>query len=313
MNKQPRIFQAKPAQREQVPLLIGLVGPSGSGKTFSALRLATGIQQVVGGDIIVIDTEAKRSLHYADQFKFRHLEFGAPFGSLDYLDALQYCASERAGVVVVDSMSHEHEGPGGLLEQHEAEIERISKGDHGKRDGANMLAWARPKAARRQLINTMLQMTIPAMIFCFRAKEKVKLVKNEKGKQEPQNQGWMPIAGEEFIYEMTLNALLLPTSNGKPTWNPDERGERQMVKMPRQFDTMTGQLDEAMGRRMAEWARGNVTDAADTLRAAAADGMIALGQAFAALSKPDKARLLDLKNELKAQLEGAPQPQADAA
>ena len=74
-----RTFDDRPATREATPLLVGLVGPSGAGKTFSALRLATGVQRVVGGDIYFIDTEARRGLHYAERFTFRHLPFGAPF------------------------------------------------------------------------------------------------------------------------------------------------------------------------------------------------------------------------------------------
>jgi hypothetical protein len=112
-----RVFEDHEAKRGAVPLLVGLVGPSSGGKTFSALRLATGIQRVTGGDIFVIDTESRRSLHYADQFKFRHVPFPAPFGPLDYLAAIEYCVKRGAKVVIVDSMSHEHEGPGGVLEQ----------------------------------------------------------------------------------------------------------------------------------------------------------------------------------------------------
>jgi len=58
-----RTFEDKVATRAQVPLLIGLVGASGSGKTMSALRLATGIQRVSGGEIYYLDTEARRSLY----------------------------------------------------------------------------------------------------------------------------------------------------------------------------------------------------------------------------------------------------------
>ena len=83
-----RIFEDKPATREKVPLFIGLFGPSGSGKTYSALELATGIQSVTGGDIHVIDTEARRALHYADRFTFRHVQFDAPFASLDYVGSI---------------------------------------------------------------------------------------------------------------------------------------------------------------------------------------------------------------------------------
>src|ERR1700749_2602141 len=116
---EPRTFEDHEATRQKVPLLVGLMGPSGSGKTFSALRLATGIQQVSGGDIYFIDTEARRALPSADQFKFRHLEFNAPFGSLDYLAAIEHCVKAGAKVIVIDSMSHEHIGPGGYLQTQE--------------------------------------------------------------------------------------------------------------------------------------------------------------------------------------------------
>lgn len=257
MNAIPRSFEDKPAARDKVPLLIGLMGPSGSGKTFSALRLATGIQSVAGGEIYFIDTEARRALHYADRFKFRHLEFGAPFGSLDYLAAIQHCEKKGAGVVIVDSMSHEHEGPGGVLEQHEAQLDKMAGQDFGRRNAMNLIAWAKPKAERRQLINSLLQLNCN-FIFCFRAKEKAKPVKKD-GKTAIENQGWMPIAGEEFVYEQTVNCLLLPGSNGVPTWQSEEPGERAMMKLPQQFRALFSKsqpLSEEMGRDMAEWAKG---------------------------------------------------------
>lgn len=116
----PREFTMQKAVRGQVPLLIGLTGPSGSGKTFSALRLAKGIQSIVGGKICGVDTESRRMLHYADNFDFQHVDFQAPFGSLDYLAALQACVAGGAKVIIVDSMSHEHSGVGGMIEYQEA-------------------------------------------------------------------------------------------------------------------------------------------------------------------------------------------------
>lgn len=244
----------RPAVREQVPILVGLCGPSGSGKTYSALRVAQGMQSLTGGDIAVIDTEARRALHYADQFRFLHVDFRAPFGSLDYLEAIQYAHGKGARNIVVDSASHEHEGPGGLLESHEAEIQRLAGSDHARRERVKMLAWQRPKAARRRLLNTLLQLD-GNFIFCFRAKEKIKM---QPGK-EPLHLGWMPIAGEEWVFEMVLNILLYPASGGVPTWRTNEPGERQMMKLPAQFRALFGAtrpLDEEHGRALAEWARG---------------------------------------------------------
>lgn len=262
MNAHPRSFEDREAVREQVPLLVGLMGPSGGGKTFSALRLATGIQSIAGGDIYVVDTEARRALHYADRFKFRHLPFDAPFGSTDYLAALEHCVARGAGTVIVDSMSHEHEGQGGLLDMHDQELTRMAGDDYAKRERVKMLAWAKPKAARRRLINTLLQMNAN-FIFCFRAKDTAKPVKRN-GKTEVESQGYMPIAGEEFVFEMTVNCLLLPRANGVPTWQTDQPGERIMMKLPEQFQPIFDRqqpLSEDIGRRLAEWAKGGAAPA----------------------------------------------------
>ena len=245
MNKPSRQFEDIQATREQVPLLVGLVGPSGSGKTFSALRLATGIQRVTGGDIYAIDTESRRMLHYADAFKFRHLQFEAPFSPLDYLAAIEHCVGKGARTIIIDSMSHEHEGPGGVLEMHE----EFMGGDFKKQ----FIAWAKPKAMRRRLINSMLQLNCN-FIMCYRAKEKLKVVRGK----EPEPRGWQPIAGDEYVYEATLNCLLLPGSNGVPCWNPEHDNEG-MIKLPAQFRGIFEkgpQLSEEIGVKLAEWSKG---------------------------------------------------------
>src|SRR5258708_34193941 len=149
MTALQRKFDDKPAVREQVPLLIGRMGPSGSGKTYSALRLATGIHEVTGGEIYVIDTEARRALHYAEQFKFRHVQFDAPFGSLDYLAAIRHCVAKGAKVIVIDSMSHEHSGPGGYLLTQEAEVQRMAGDDYAKRERVKMAGWIKPSNYRQ--------------------------------------------------------------------------------------------------------------------------------------------------------------------
>lgn len=256
-----RTFTATEAKREKVPLLVGLMGPSGGGKTYTALRLATGIQSVSGGDIYFIDTESRRALHYADKFKFKHVPFDAPFGSLDYLAALQWAVKQGAGVVIVDSMSHEHEGPGGMIDLQDQVLTRMTGGNESKRNQMQMLAWAEPKAKRRALINGMLQLNAN-FIFCFRAKNTSKPVKKD-GKNVVEAQGFMPIAGEEFVFEQTLNALLLPGAGGVPTWHSDQVGERTMIKLPEQFMGLrqrSAPLDEKVGARLATWAAGVTAD-----------------------------------------------------
>jgi hypothetical protein len=259
-----RTFTDLPAKRERVPLLIGLVGPSGGGKTWSGLELLHGIQEVTGGDIGVIDTEARRALHYAGvknsagkPFAFRHLPFEAPFGPLDYLAAIKHLVDKGVKNIMVDSMSHEHEGSGGVLEMHDAELQRLAGDDYNRRGKMTMLAWQKPKSERRALLNAILQMPVN-FVFCFRAKEKIKL---QPGR-DPVQLGWQPIAGEEFVFEMTANMLLPPGANGVPQWEPDERAEKQMIKLPQQFrDILTRgrPLSVDVGRELAKWAEGGAS------------------------------------------------------
>ncbi len=159
-------------------------------------------------------------------------------------------------------MSHEHEGVGGMLDFQEQELTRMAGDNYSKREAMKMLAWAKPKAARRALINGLLQMNCN-FIFCFRAKNSVKPVKvaqqNGGFKTEVIAQGFMPIAGEEFVFEMTMNALLLPGAEGVATWKPEHVGEKLMTKLPEQFRHLMSQpraFDEKMGADLAVWARG---------------------------------------------------------
>lgn len=251
-----RVFEDAPAVLTSVPLWIGVYGATGSGKTYSALRLATGMQRVTGGEIFMVDTEARRGLHYAKNFKFRHVEFGAPFSPLDYLAAVEHCVDKGARILVIDSMSHEHEGPGGVLEWQAAEEERLAAAWKTTRDKAKMSAWQAPKAARRRMINSLLQLPIN-IVFCFRAKDKLKIVPG----RPPEPLGFMPIAGEELAYEMTTTALLYPGANGVPTWQSEERGENVMIKRPEQFRKIIAAqnnkpLNEDMGEAFARWAAG---------------------------------------------------------
>lgn len=255
-----REFTLQPAVKEEVPLFVGLVGPSSSGKTYSALRLANGIHSVMNrpGGIIVIDTENRRALHYSDDFTFQHIPFGAPYGSLDYLAAIRFAQSHNPSAIVIDSMSHEHEGPGGLLDSHEKELDRVAGDNQGKRYAMGFTAWAKPKAQRRQFLNGMLE-SDAAIIACFRAQEKTKLIKNSKGKQEPTNIGWQAIADPKFVYEMAVCALLKPGANGVPDWNPTMPDEKTFVKVPgwaREIFSGGQQLTEQHGIALAQWAKG---------------------------------------------------------
>lgn len=254
-------FTISQASRKPVPLLVGVCGPSSSGKTYSMLRLASGIRRIVGGKVGVLDTENGRALHYADRFDFMHVPFSPPFSPDDYWEALQVMTNAGCKTVIIDQLSHEHEGPGGVLEMHEEETQRLMKAWNCGQEAAQFPAWAKPKAQRRRLIQNLLQLDVN-LVCGFRAKRKVKMEKVEKNgrtRNEPRDQGWMPIAGEEYAYEMTALAVLPPGSKGVPDWKTQDPGSEMVIKRPAQFEEILkpgAQLSEEMGEAMARWARG---------------------------------------------------------
>lgn len=251
-----RKFEYNPGIRKNSTLVLGIMGPSGGGKTYSAMRLATGIQRVFPGDIAVIDTETGRALKYADDFKFQHVPFSAPFASLDCLAVAEHCVKQGAKTIVFDSMTHEHAGIGGYLEYAESELDRMAGQDWGKRNAMKLASYAKPSTARRKMIDGFLALGVN-LIFCFRAKEKVKPMKNDQNKTEIVNIGFMPIGSSELVYEMDACCLLMPGAGGVPTWLSDEIGEKMMIKQAKQFESIFKErvpLSEAIGEAMANWA-----------------------------------------------------------
>src|SRR5213593_3714167 len=113
----------RPALRENVGLWINLVAGTGGGKTFTGMRLASGI--CAGKPFAVIDTENRRALHYADQFKFEHAELRPPFRPQSYADAVVAADAANYPVIVVDSGSHVWAGDGGVLDWQDEELNRM--------------------------------------------------------------------------------------------------------------------------------------------------------------------------------------------
>lgn len=262
-----RRFLIQPAVRRPVPLLLGLAGPSGSGKTYSALRLATGIARVAGGDIVVIDTENRRAQHYADHFAFQHIDFAPPYGPLDYLAAIQTAERTKPACIVIDSLSHEHDGEGGTLDSVTAELDRLAGADTSLQQKLAAAAWRKPKAARRALLSGLLRLETHVIV-CIRANERTRMAR-EALAVEPVEMGLTPIAAPEFLFELTASALLKAGAQGNPTWASALPGEHAAIKLPRQFEPVfksAGALDERHGELLARWAAGETLPPAPTKR-----------------------------------------------
>lgn len=258
MNAPARTFEAAAPVGDD-PLLLGMIGPPGGGKTYSALRLATGIKRVRGGDIVALDTEGGRAKKYRHDFDFKWVPFEPPFKPSDFLAAVTYWHERKAAAIIIDSMSDEHEGaPGGVLAWHDAELDRMAGDDYGKRERMSQAAWIKPKRDRINMMNGLLRITTP-LIFCFRAREKTKQIKNDRGRMEPVNIGWQPIAPPEIVGGLDLTCILPPRANGVPVWKSDKIGEDFIIKLPNYLAPFIqeGQpMSEDMGEAFAKWARG---------------------------------------------------------
>ena len=160
-------FQFAPAKREQVSLLIALAGASGSGKTYSALRLAKGFSP--DGKIMFIDTEARRGLHYAEEFSFLHSDMPPPFRPAAFIEGIRAAEEAGADVVVIDSFSMEYDGQGGIMDWAD-ELEASGTKSPGN--------WKIPKSAHKKLMNALLQCRA-SIIFCLRADEKIAIERSE--------------------------------------------------------------------------------------------------------------------------------------
>lgn len=252
-------FTFRPAVRENVGLLIGLAGGTGSGKTYSAMRLASGIS--AGKPFAVIDTEAGRAKHYADQFKFDHGDLKPPFRPDAYIDAI--IAADKAGypVIVVDSMSHVWAGDGGILDWQEEELERMSGGDWQKAERVKMASWIKPKMSHKKMVAKLLQVRAH-LILCFRAEEKMEMAKrNNKTVIVPKEgptglNGWMPVCEKSLPFELTTSFLLTAEKPGMPL--PIKLQEQHKEMFP-----SNKHIDEDSGKRVLAWAAGGKTETVD--------------------------------------------------
>lgn len=267
-------------------LLISLAGASGSGKTYSAMELASGIC----GDkpFAVIDTEAGRAKHYRDRFNFKHADFAPPFTPERYLEAVK--AAEAAGfeAVVIDSMSHEFDGEGGIMEAAE---QSNTKGPG---------AWKEPKMRHKKMMNGFLQVRTH-LIFCLRAEEKIDMSKkDDRGRIKVENAGWHPIQEKRFMYEMTASFTFNPAAPGVvDTSLPHKvQDQHRMAFLPGHHITADA------GRSLAQWARGEVIEAPhkdlwDKARRIAHEGVDAITKYFRNVAtEEDQANLAPIRREL---------------
>lgn len=252
----PDEFKIEEAVRDQEYGLFAFWGPTGCGKTKSALLFAEGLLEGTGKKVGMVDTENGRGKHYASEHKFHRIDLIAPYTPERYLGAILKFEQEGFGAVIVDSMSHEWNGEGGLDDIAQDALVRMCTKPDGSFDSAKAerltaLSWKDAKRRHKRMLIRLLQRKMH-IIFCFRAEQKVKFVKTKQAngfeKTEIVDAGFLPIAEKHFLYEVTLSAMMHSDAPGVPVFTKIEAQHTSAFS--------DKQIDKEAGVLMAKWCRG---------------------------------------------------------
>lgn len=235
------MIQIRTAERKKAKLRIGLSGPSGSGKTYSALLIA----RVLAGDwekVVLIDTENGSGELYSHLGAYNVITLEAPFTPERYIEAIQ--AAEKAGMeaIVIDSVSHEWDGPGGVLEANE----RLAG---AKFKGNTWAAWSETTPRHRRFIDTIV-MSKAHVITTARAKTDTIQTEDKKVKKV----GMKEIQREGFEYELTVN------------FNIDRDGHYAMASKDRTglfIDRDPFLITQATGEELLAWSESGKENVID--------------------------------------------------
>jgi len=191
------IMELKKASKKQLKIKVALNGSSGSGKTTSALLIAYGLCND-WGKIAVIDTENRSSELYVGMQvnnltigEFNTIQLSAPFSPEKYIDAINLCVrTPEIEVVIIDSMSHEWEGIGGILDI------------HNNMTGNSFTNWGKLTPRHNKFIGTIVDAN-KHIIGTFRSKQDY-VMSEKNGKQVPEKIGLKAVTREGVDYEFTL-------------------------------------------------------------------------------------------------------------
>lgn len=184
-----RNMQLRKAERQKAKMKMAIQGPSGSGKTYSALLLAFGLC----GDwskVAVIDTENNSADLYSHLGDFQVVELNKPFSPERYVQAIGACEKASIEVIIIDSLSHEWEAEGGILET------------HSKMSGNSFTNWAKITPAHNSLMRKLLGVNAH-VIGTYRTKQDYVLA-DKGGKMVPEKVGLKAVAREGTDFEYTL-------------------------------------------------------------------------------------------------------------
>ncbi|PZL78209.1 hypothetical protein CI088_00105 [Enterococcus plantarum] len=194
------------AQREKIKIPVLLSGVSGSGKTVSALLLAYGIVSTMFPDLEVdkqwlkiglIDTEHRRaSLNANREFDgvqvghFEVVNLNEPYTIDRYEVAFNLLLNAGCEVIIIDSISHNWEGKGGVLEA----VDKL---------GGRFTDWNKVKPLEERFRELSINNNVH-VISTARVKQDYVMEMNDNGKMAPRKVGLKYIQKDNLEYEFAV-------------------------------------------------------------------------------------------------------------
>lgn len=183
-------MELRQAQRQQAKIKLALQGPSGAGKTLSSLLLASGLTNNVWSKIAVIDTENHSADLYSHLGEYNVLQLSKPFSPERYIEAIETCEKAGMEVIIIDSISHEWEGKGGILDI------------HGSMAGNSFTNWHKITPRHNSFVQKILQSDCH-IIGTIRTKQDYVLT-DKNGKMVPEKVGLKGVTRDGMDYEFTI-------------------------------------------------------------------------------------------------------------
>ena len=183
------------ATRKKAKIRLGLSAISGGGKTYSSLLIAKGMANGDLSKVAIIDTENGSGDLYANLGDYNVFTLEAPYEPERYIKAIKECENAGMEVIIIDSITHEWDGKGGILD--------ISN----SMSGNSYTNWAKLTPRHQSFIDAILQSKCH-IITTVRRKQDYEMTTNSNGKLVPQKIGLKEVTREGFEYELTVNLEL---------------------------------------------------------------------------------------------------------
>ena len=177
------------AKRSKCKIKLSIAGASGSGKTYSAISIAKGMVKNLN-KVAVIDTENGSSHLYSHLGDFSVLTLSAPYSPEVYISAINEAIKKGFECIIIDSLSHEWQGIGGIIDI------------HGQMEGNSFTNWSKVTPRHNALIQTIVNAPIH-IIATLRSKTEY-VMQQKNGKTIPEKMGVKAVQRDDTEYEFTV-------------------------------------------------------------------------------------------------------------